>query len=144
MEIIYLKLINGDELFAKLMGKENSDLLLDDVLVMETVPTGDDAVKYMFMSRYTAYSKLHSMKMDLNKIVFSGEVSETVKNHYLKSLEFAIKISDERLMDSISEASQYLSLVIDKESKKNGTSKKDDLLDQLKIFGDRSIPPTKH
>lgn len=111
MDIVYLKLQNGDELFAHRISEEGNLILLDNVMVMETVQVEADT-KYLFMSRYTQYCDIHSISLDRSQVVFIGEVSETVQKHYLTSVRYAEQLSDARFQKGISEADRHLSALI--------------------------------
>lgn len=116
-DIVYLKLTNGDELFAIRIGEEGDKVFLSDVMVMETIQTDGD-MKYLFMSRYTQYGTLHSMALEKSNIIFIQDASAVVKNHYRISVQYAEKISDNRFNEGITEASNYLSKVLTKDDKK--------------------------
>lgn len=113
MDIVYLKLRNGDELFANRISEEGNLILLDNVMVMETIHTDND-MKYLFMTRYTQYCDIHSLSLDRSLIVFIGEASEIVKKHYLISVRYAEQMSDARFYDGIADASKYLTKVLGK------------------------------
>src|SRR4051812_17003340 len=117
MDIVYLKLTNGDELFAQLIGEEDGKVLLSDVMVMETIHTEGD-LKYLFMSRYTPYGELHSMSLDRTALLFMQEASEVIRNHYTISVQYAKTISDGRFDEGIADASRYLSHVLERHDKK--------------------------
>jgi hypothetical protein len=111
MDIVYLKLVTGEELFADLISKDGDILMLDNVMIMETIHSSQD-VKYMFMSRYTQYCDNHSIVIDRSNVVFMNEASEIIKKHYLISVEYADVISDERFTQGILDAQKYLSTLI--------------------------------
>jgi hypothetical protein len=118
MEVVYLKLTNGDELFAKCMGEEKGSILLDDVMAMEIIATSDDSTKYMFMSRYSPYGNNHSMALEQSKVVFMSEVTDIVRSHYETSLQYANQISDDKFQEGIAEATKYLNFVLEQQKKK--------------------------
>lgn len=120
-DIVYLKLINGDELFANRIGEEDNHIFLNNVMIMETIQT-DGNMKYLFMSRYSQYSDMHSMSLDKSCIVFIHEASSIVKNHYSISVQYAKQISDERFTSGIADASKFLSLILKKDQKRTDTS----------------------
>jgi hypothetical protein len=107
MEIVYLKLINGDELFGQCVGEENGQVFLNDVFIMETYQTEEDT-KYLFMTRYSQYSNDHSMVLNRDVIIFMAEATEIVKLHYERSVEYANKIADDKFMIGISNATKHL------------------------------------
>lgn len=107
MDIVHLRLANGDELFANRISEEGSTILLDNVMYMETIHVESD-VKYLFMSRYTQYCDKHSITIDRSQIVFLNEASETVQRHYITSVLYAESISDDRFLSGISDATDYL------------------------------------
>lgn len=117
MEVIFIKLTNGDELFAKCVSQEGDVLYLDDPMIMETISTTDEAVKYLFMGRYSQYGKVHSISIERSKIVFIGDVTETIQSHYEMSVKYASEISDEKFQEGIAEATKYLSSVLKKNKK---------------------------
>jgi hypothetical protein len=119
-DIVYLKLTNGDELFATRISELNDKVFLDDVMIMETIQT-DGNMKYLFMSRFTQYSDIHSMSLDKSCIVFIHEASAVVKNHYSISVQYAKQISDERFISGIADASKYLSFILKKDQKRTET-----------------------
>lgn len=114
-DIIYMKLVNGDELFAKLVKITTDEVTLQDVMIMETIGGQDDAIKYMFMSRYTPYAMSHhTIKIDRRNIIMTTEVVDVVRTHYEKSLAYAQTQADEKFLEGIAEASTYLDQIIDK------------------------------
>lgn len=143
MDIVYIKLMNGDELFARCIGEENGMVFLDDVMLMETIMTNDEAVKYLFMSRYSPYGIRHSMSIDRAKIVFIHEVTETVKAHYEMSVKYAEKIIDEKIQEGIATATKHLSAILKKQQKRHGEEIIENVQDQVlsRFFTDTS---TKH
>jgi len=114
VEIVYLKLINGDEIFAEYHGDHENTVLLSNVMIMEAISTPDETVKYLFMSRYSPYSILHSMSIDRSKIVFLSEATETVRKHYNMSVVYAIQVTDRKFQEGISEATSYIQMAINK------------------------------
>lgn len=111
MDIVYLRLANGDELFANRISEEGSTILLDNVMIMETVHV-EDETKYMFMTRYTQYCDKHSMAIERSQIIFLNEASDVVKRHYTISVQFAEEASDARLDNGIRQATSYLRKVL--------------------------------
>lgn len=112
MEVVHLKLINGDELFAKLISEQGGLVHLDDVMQMETIQSQEETVKYLFMSRYSPYSKLQSMSIARSQIVFILEVDETVKIHYETSVQYATQIADRKFLEGIADATKFLAKAI--------------------------------
>ena len=135
VDIVYIKLVNGEELFAELHGEHEGKLLLSDVMVMETVGV-EETVKYMFMSRYSPYSINHSMEIDKKMVIFLSEVTEITKIHYERSLTYAREVSDKTFFDGIKEASEYLEMVTEKDREKRSAK------DQFTEF--QKPQPTKH
>lgn len=117
-DVVYIKLVNGEELFAHLVGEEDGKLLLTEPMIMETVQT-EGETKYLFMARYTQYSEVYSMSLDKKLVVFIHDASPTVKNHYLVSVQFAKQINDTRFKDGITDATRYLNSILKNEDKKN-------------------------
>jgi hypothetical protein len=124
MDIVYLKLTNGDELFAELVGEEGNMILLADVMVMETIQIEGEH-KYLFMSRYNQYSDLHSLSLDKAYVIFIHEASQVTKNHYAISVQYAKQISDNRFREGISEATRYLASILKKDDSRKGMSDKE-------------------
>lgn len=123
-DIVYLKLTNGDELFANRVGEEDNKIFLDDVMVMETISVDGD-MKYLFMARYTQYSDLHSLSLDKANVVFCHEASGVIKNHYGISVQYAKQISDNKFRDGITEASKYLTFILKKHNEQQSFSEKE-------------------
>ena len=118
MHIVHVKLKNGDELFAKLIGDDKGKLFLDDILCMEIIATETDmAMKYMFMVRWTAYNATHSMAIDKTNVLFVADVNEIVADHYRTSLAYAETVSDDRFFISIKEAERHLAKIIQNHKK---------------------------
>lgn len=113
MDTVYIKLTNGDELFAELVGEEDNKVLLSNVMIMETIQT-EGEMKYLFMSRYSQYSEMHSMGIDRSIIIFMHDASDVIKTHYEISVRYAEQLSDQRFSDGIAAASRYLSAVLEK------------------------------
>jgi hypothetical protein len=121
LDIVYIKLVNGEELFANRISEEEGQILLDNVMCMETIHTEADS-KYMFMVRYTQYCTNHSMVLDRSQIIFINAASEIVSKHYLTSVSFAEDVSDDRFTKSISDANKYLTAVLKEKEAKIDTS----------------------
>lgn len=114
-EIIYIKLMNGEELFASLEKNiANQTLILNNVMIMETVGEPGEVVKYMFMSRYSPYSTNHKISVPLEKIVYWSHVTDVVEKHYRRSVEYAQNIADAKFMEGIADATSYIDMVLDK------------------------------
>lgn len=113
-DIIYLKLVTGEELFAMVEKKSPEDMILNDVMIMETVGEPGDTVKYMFMSRYTPYTNNHKIRIGWDKIIYTSTVTDVVETHYRKSLSYAKNIADAKFMEGIADATSYIDMVLDK------------------------------
>lgn len=130
MDIVYLRLTNGDEIFARLIGQEGSIIYLDDIMVMETIASDENAIKYLFMSRYIQYSDDNSMALDRTQIVFMKEAREEAKLHYLVSLQYAYEVSDAKFNEGMTDATMHLSKIIERHQNKMEEPK--DLLESVK------------
>lgn len=117
IDVVYVKLTNGEELFAMNHGEQDGKLLLEEVLILETIHS-DETLKYQFMSRYAPYGELPSMRIDMSNVIFVLPASEHVKMHYVASLNYARKISDERFQEGIADATNFLKKVMAKDEKK--------------------------
>jgi len=145
-EVVYIKLVSGDELFAQLHGQEDGKILLSGVLIMEVISDSEEmTAKYLFMSRYSPYTLTDSMTINLDQVIHFSEVNPTIRNHYFKSLEYATKIADGRLLSGIADASAYLTLILDQETERVSKTLQD-IFDSAKesVMTDLPTSPTKH
>lgn len=135
MNILHLKLSTGEDIFGQEVTIKDGLVILHEVLVMETIQSEES--KYMFMTRYTPFQENKTIAIPAIQIMFYGAVTDVVKNHYINSLEFCHKMSDENFNEGIQSATGYLKRVLASEQNTDEVIEDDELLIA-------KASPTKH
>ena len=110
MNILHLRLSTGEDIFGQEVTIKDGLVILNEVLVMETIQ--NDESKYMFMTRYTPFSENKTIAIPAIQIVYYGAVTDVVKNHYIHSLEFCQSMSDDNFKEGIETATSYLKKIL--------------------------------
>ncbi len=129
--IYHIKLTTGEDIFGQLIETGKTSIEMREVLVMETISFQES--KYMFMTRYTPFSDSPNILINKDQIVFGGEVSEVVKNHYETSLSYCQLHSDSKFEEGIVSGTTFLAKMIAKEFQENET----DMVIDSEELGDR-------
>lgn len=110
--IIHIKLLTGEDIFGQEVIITKEHVVVSEVLIMETIQS--DESKYMFMTRYTPFSKESSISIPYPQVVFISPVTEAVKDHYIHALQFCLTRSDDNFQEGIAAATKYLKKVLAK------------------------------
>lgn len=88
MNIRQIKLINGEELLAELIGEDSEELLVRNVLKIhrEKVTMGDVSREANMFTRWMGFCELDEHFINRQNIIADGQVNEVVALYYHKMM----------------------------------------------------------
>jgi len=128
---------------VQVLEENGTTIQIQNVLIMETIEANES--RYMFMTRYTPFSLVHSIQIPRSQTVFVSPVADAVENHYRHALEFCITHSDKTFLKGIEMATTHLVKVL---ASKNETTEEEGGIELIDFSNDEDdeieVEPTKH
>lgn len=113
--IQHLRLVNGEEIVADIIGETEVSIILNNPLIVEEKI--DELGSTLLLSKYIPFSKTKIMELSKTHIITYNELHPELIRYYYNSLKFN-KDSEIRMIDEISRVNDLMEqLVNSKESK---------------------------
>jgi hypothetical protein len=101
-EVIFLKLVSGEEIICGFEADDGVSLTVTDPLCMESgIDDDDPSRRYVFMSRYSPYGQDPHIVIKHAAVVFHVPVSGMVARYYDASLKYCKLFTDPKFVDGI-------------------------------------------
>jgi len=118
-EVGYLRLINGDELIARVETLHVGNLVLSDAMIIEESLRPDGSTALM-LAKYAPFNRHSFVEVDENHVITYARVIPEIEKYYDLSREYSRKFVARGAVEQISQITRVMEAMIDPGSAESG------------------------
>ncbi len=110
--IVHIKLVTGEELFAKFQSEEDNVYIISDPLIVEEKQNPYTGMPFITLSKYIAFSKSNVIQLQKSHVIALYIIIDELSVYYNNYLEYNNKFIEPNMMSQINTINTQLELLL--------------------------------